>query len=198
MNMLLRPRLTFDDFCAIVKDDEKADLIDGVIYMASPDTTDANALFMWLGALMTYYVEEKDLGKVYGIRVAFRVDEHNGPEPDIAFVKKSRLERVGRGSVNGPPDLAVEIVSPDSVDRDYEKKRRLYERTGVAEYWIIDELEKKVTLLRVGETGVYQQVPPRSGILRSKVMKGFWLREAWLWQEKLPRPLKTLREIMKS
>ena len=196
--MLLRPRLTFDDFCAIVKDGEKADLIDGVIYMASPENTEANAIFMWLGTLMNCYVEEKDLGKVYGTRVAYRLDEHNGPEPDIGFVKKSRLKHVRRGSVDGPPDLAVEIVSPGSVERDYEKKRRLYERTGVAEYWIIDEIEKKTTLLRLSKNGVYKEIPPRNGIFRSKVMKGFWLRESWLWQERLPRPLKTLRAIMRS
>lgn len=38
---------TFEDFCALIPTGQKADLIDGVIYMASPDNTDA--LFMWLG-----------------------------------------------------------------------------------------------------------------------------------------------------
>src|SRR5206468_2321456 len=102
---------TFDDFCLLVREDQKADLINGVIYMASPENTDANELFVWFVSLMYDFAQLRDLGKVYGSRVAFRPDDKNGPEPDIAFVRKKRLGRVKRGRVEGPPDLAVEIVS---------------------------------------------------------------------------------------
>src|SRR5438552_4009153 len=114
---------SFDDFCSLIKEEQKADFINGVIYMASPENTDANELFMWLGGLMHDFAQVRDLGKVYGSRVAFRLDDKNGPEPDIAFVRKRRLARVKRGYVDGAPDLAVEIVSPDSVERDYVRKR---------------------------------------------------------------------------
>jgi Uma2 family endonuclease len=187
---------TFEDFCALVKDGEKADLIDGVIYMASPDNTDANSLFMWLGGLIDLFVEQKELGEVYGSRVAFRLDDTNGPEPDIAFVRKDHLDRVERGFVRGGPDLAVEIVSPESKDRNYGKKRLKYEAAGVHEYWIVDEPEQKVTLLRLGKDGKYREVRPKKGILHSKALPGFWLRIEWLWQEPLPRKLSALREIL--
>jgi Uma2 family endonuclease len=187
---------TFEDFCALVKDGEKADLIDGVIYMSSPDNTDANSLFMWLGGLINLFVEEKELGKVYGSRVAFRLGETNGPEPDIAFVRKDHLDRVERGFVRGGPDLAVEIVSPESVNRDYEKKRKQYEDAGIPEYWIVDEPEQKVTPLRLGKGGKYREVRPRKGILHSKALPGFWLRVEWLWQDPLPKTITVLREIL--
>src|SRR5947209_4804438 len=106
MNILARAkRMTFDDFCALVRDGEKADLIDGVIHMASPENTDANDLFMWLGPLLRLFADARRLGKVYGSRVAFRLDEGNGPEPDIAFVQAARRGLVKRGRVDGPPDL---------------------------------------------------------------------------------------------
>src|SRR5438132_61432 len=140
-------RLTFEDFCFLVKDDQKGDLIDGVVYLAPPETTDENDLFVWLICLIADFVDQKDLGKVYGSRVAFRLGEHQSPEPDIAFVRKDRLHLVQRGFVDGPPDLAVEIVSPESVERDYEKKRKQYQDAQVPEYWIVDEIEQKVTLL---------------------------------------------------
>src|SRR5690348_12845592 len=126
---------TFADFCALVPDGQKADLIDGVIYMASPENIDANELFVWLTSLMTVYVQRKKLGKIYGSRVACRLDDKNAPEPDIVFVGNRRLKQLRRGGVEGPPDLAVEIVSPESVERDYEKKRKQYERFGIREYW---------------------------------------------------------------
>src|SRR5262249_44191987 len=120
--------LTVEDFCQLVREDQKADLIDGVIYMASPDNTDANEVFMWFGGLMDLFVEERDLGQVYGSRVAFQLDRTNCPEPDIGFIQKSRQHLVERGRVKGPPDLAVEIVSPESVERDYKTKRSQNEK----------------------------------------------------------------------
>jgi Uma2 family endonuclease len=201
MNLIARTRpvlYSFDDFCALVKEKEKADLIDGVIYMASPDNTDANRLFCWLLTLLTIFLHLKKLGEVFGSRVAFRLNGTNGPEPDIGFVKKARLHLVKRGYVAGRPDAAMEIVSPESVDRDYYKKRQQFERARVPEYWIIDEIEKKVTLLRLRKDGKYQEVLPRKGVFRSKIIKGFWLQETWLWRKSLPDPLKTLKAILKS
>src|SRR5262249_45372610 len=117
---------TFDDFCFLVSDGQKADLIDGVIYVASPDNTDSNLLFIWLGGLISLFVETFDLGEVFGLRVALRLDGKNSPEPDILFVRKSRLHLVRRGHVAGAADLAMEIVSPESVERDYQMKRKQY------------------------------------------------------------------------
>ena len=188
-------RITFEQFCAIVDGDQKADLIDGVIYMASPDNMDANELFVWLVSLLHGFVQAKELGKVYGSRAAFRLNKTNAPEPDIAFVSKHRLGAVRRGNFEGPPDLAVEIVSPESVERDYEKKRRQYEKAGVREYWIVDEMEQRVTLLRL-HRGKFREARARKGVLTSKVLPGFWLRPAWLWQRPLPNTIDTLRQIL--
>ena len=46
----------------------------------------------------------------------------------------------------------MEIVSPESIERDYETKGELYQDAGVEEYWIVDEVEQKVTLLRLVRT----------------------------------------------
>lgn len=178
--------VTFDEFCELIEDGEKADLIDGVIYMASPDNTPANRLNGWLYSLISIYARERELGETFVSRVAFRLDSKNGPEPDIAFVCKEHLHRGQRGRVDGPPDLAVEIVSPDSIERDYGKKRDQYERFGVEEYWIVDELEERITLLHLQPDGRYREVAPENGFLNSRVLPGFALRPEWFWQS--PRP----------
>lgn len=190
--------ITFGDFCQLVRDGQKADLIDGVIYMASPDNTDANALFMWLASVMNIFSGRKKLGKVYGSRVAFRLGDKQGPEPDIAFVRRERLSRVRRGFVDGAPDLAMEIVSPDSIERDYVAKREQYRHAGVREYWIVDEVEQRVTLLRLSAQGAYREVRPRDGALHSQVLPGFYLRLSWLWQQPLPDELDVLAELLKE
>ncbi len=187
--------ITYDVFCSMVADGQKADLIDGVIYMASPDNTDAGDLFMWLATLLYDFCEYHDLGKVYGSRVALKLDDKNSPEPDVAVVLKEHLGRVERGHVLGPADLAIEIVSPESVERDYEKKRNLYEKFAVPEYWIIDEELQKVTLLRLGPKG-YKEVRPRKGVLVSHALPGFWLRPEWTWQQPRRRKTDVLAEIL--
>lgn len=195
---LRRGHATFEEFCFLVRDDQKADLIDGVIYMASPENTEANDLYGFLFALMRMFAEERDLGRLYGSRVALRLGRRNGPEPDILLVKKEHLHRVKRGHIAGPADLVMEIVSPDSVERDYETKREQYQRFGIPEYWIVDEELQKVTLLRLGEDKQYYEIPPDNGVYRSAVLEGFWLRPDWLWQDPLPKVSKILRTLLKE
>lgn len=187
---------TFEDFCALMKADDKADLIEGVIYMTSPENTQANKLFGWLFGLMKFFVESTDAGELFGSRVALRLDDRNGPEPDIAFVRKARLHFVKRGHIAGPADLTMEIVSPDSIERDYYKKRRQYERARVREYWIVDPLREKVALLRLGPGGKYRRVQPRKGELHSRALPGFWIRPEWLWQEPRPKMATILAELL--
>src|SRR5262249_25513745 len=110
-----RHLFTANDFEILVKDGQKADLIDGIIHMASPDSLEANDLFMFLATLFRLFVSQHRLGRVFGSRAAFRLDEYSCPEPDIAFVRSGRLRTARGGRFNGAPDLALEIVSPDSV-----------------------------------------------------------------------------------
>ncbi len=154
----------------IVQEDQKADLIDGVICLTlDPKAIAENDLFGWLLlVLIGLYVRKKKLGKIHGSRVACRLDDTNAPEPDILFVAEKNRDRLNRGGVEGPPDLAIEIVSPESVERDYDNKRRQYQRFKIPEYWIIDEHERKVTLLRLDARGKYREVAARKGAFHSQ------------------------------
>ncbi len=175
--------ITFEEFCELVPDGQKADLIDGEIFMASPDNMDASRLFSWLFRLLGDYVEDHHLGEILGSRTAFKVSDTNSPEPDIAFVRKRRLHLAKKQFFPGGPDLAIEIVSPDSVTRDYQAKHELYESAGVREYWIVDEAKQLVTALRLDRRGTFKEVRPRKGVLTSRTVSGFWLRLEWLWQQ---------------
>jgi Uma2 family endonuclease len=187
---------TFDDFLLLVTKHEKADLLDGVIYMASPESTDDNELGGWLYRLMAEFADQTDQGKCYYTRVAFRITEKRGPEPDVAFVSKERLHIVEHGFVNGAPDIAVEIVSPDSVDRDYNLKRTIYEAAGVREYWILDPDEQKVTLLR-RQGQQFVEVMPVDGHYESQILVGFYFTTEWLWSQERPSIMAILPEMLR-
>jgi Uma2 family endonuclease len=188
-------RYTFEEFCKLVPDGQKADLIDGAIYMASPDNLESNDLNGWLIVVMRGLAARQDAGRIFFSRVAFRLNAENSPEPDVAFVRKDRLHLLLEGFVDGPPDLAVEIVSPESRDRDYQTKRRLYQKAGVSEYWIIDEEEQKVTLLRLGRDRRYHEARRQKGWLVSRVLPKFRIRPEWLWQDPEPDPVDILARL---
>jgi Uma2 family endonuclease len=180
MRRIVRDRpgcFTFGDLRCRTGADQKGDLIDGVIYLTSPDDTDAAG---WsrrlLGRLLGSAVDARIAG-VFCVRIPFRLDDRNAPAPDIGLVHRDQRGRILRGYVDGPPDLAIEIVTPDSVDRDYRLKHRLYERAGVEEYWIVDRDEHRATLFRPGPNGSYRPVRPRQGRLFSRVVPGFSLEQ---------------------
>ena len=184
--------IRFEEFLDIVPDGQKADLLDGVIYMASPDNTNAAELNSWLGMLIFSFVELNDLGIVYFSRVAYRLGSKRGPEPDIGFVPKELESTRRRGYIDGPPALAVEIVSPDSVGRDYVQKRAIYESGGVREYWIVDPDEKQATFLRL-HGGRFLTIKPKNHIFSSEVLAGFRIDVRWLWTTPRPRTHDVLR-----
>jgi Uma2 family endonuclease len=189
--------VTVSEFYRRVPDGQKADLLDGVIYMASPDTLESNDLTGFVDFLLRGFNSAKKLGgKVFVSRFAFRLTRYRAPEPDVAFVTKRRLRLLSRREMKGGPDVAVEIVSADSRRRDYGEKKRIYQAAGVSEYWIIDPLKKRVEFHRLRD-GKYQLVPLEDGrIFRSKVVPGFWLDVNWLLSDPLPDPLECLEEIL--
>jgi len=186
---------TFGDFIELVSEDQKADLIDGVIYVASPENIDHNTLLRWFNSVLGLYIDERGLGFVSIEKVAYRLAPKTGPEPDLAFVREERRGILKKGFVDGPPDLALEIVSPDSVDRDYEAKRAKYEEAGVREYWVIDPEEERATFFVQGTAG-FAEAHVENHVFRSRVVPGFWLDVRWLWQRPLPSPLPILQNLL--
>ena len=189
-------RYTVKDFYRLVPDGQKADLIDGVIYMASSDSTESDDINVFLICLIKAYVDHKNLGRVSGSRFAYKLDEHNAPEPDIAFVRRERLNLIHETGMTGAPDLAIEIVAEESEARDYEVKKRRYEAAGVQEYWIIDPLGVNVEFYRLTD-GKYEAMLLEDGdIFRSEVLSGFWLNVHWLFARPMPSAYAKLREIL--
>lgn len=145
---------------------------------------------------MRPYARRGSFGRVTGSRVAYVLANRRAPEPDVAFVRQERLDRIQPTRVMGPPDIAVEIVSADSQDRDYHIKRRLYEEAGVSEYWIVDPESQRHQFLRL-QNGTFELAPLHQGhIFISEALPGFWLDMAWLRADPLPDELECLQQIL--
>ena len=110
--------VTVEEFCDRVPDGQKADLIDGVIHMASPESTSANNLVGFVYRLLQDFLETRATGgQVFFSRVACRLNKYNAPEPDVMYIGPERVSQVEDGGVRGAPDIAVEVVARESRHR---------------------------------------------------------------------------------
>jgi Uma2 family endonuclease len=189
--------ISVEEFYRLVSDGQKADLIDGVIYMASPDSRRSNKLTGFVYRLFEGFLEARGIaGDVFFSRYACRLNEFSAPEPDVGYVSPERVALMEHGGLRGGPDIAVEVVSRESRHRDYDDKRRLYEEGGVPEYWIIDPIQKRVEFL-VLEEGRYQLAPLENNrLFRSRALSGFWIDVDWLLADPLPPATRCLQAIL--
>jgi Uma2 family endonuclease len=189
--------VTFEEFLAWCDEDTHAEWVDGEIIMRSPASDQHQDLSDFLITAMRLFNEAHQLGWIRSAPFLMRTDvKPSGREPDMLFVIKERMHLVQPAFLDGPADLIVEIVSPESIGRDRGEKFVEYEAAGVGEYWLIDPLRKQAEFYQLDDQGLYRAAPPdASGIYHSNVLKGFWLRVAWLWQSPLPPVLSVLKEL---
>ena len=162
---------TYDDLLAMPDDGNRYELIFGEIVMtASPKRKHQFALFQ-LGKLLDAYARDHRLGEVYIAPYDVKLSVHNVVEPDILFVRRSRLNILTEDFVDGPPDLVVEVLSPTNRAHDLVKKATLYADFGIPEYWIVDPVTDVITV-HVLEAGHYRPLPNRPGIAESLVLAG--------------------------
>lgn len=81
------------------------------------------------------------------------LSQHDVVQPDLVFVSEERRHLITESNLQGAPDLAVEVVSPASRERDFGVKRKLYAQFGVREHWLVDPGENVVEVYSLGLTG---------------------------------------------
>jgi Uma2 family endonuclease len=102
-------------------------------------------------------------------------------------VAQASLERLTKQYLNGPADLVVEVISPESVSRDRGDKFYEYEMSGVAEYWLIDPQREQVEFYQLDEHGHYHLVlGGHSGEYHSREIPDLAIDVSWFWQDPLP------------
>ena len=99
------------------------------------------------------YLEENPLGKVLFAPADVVLSDVNVVEPDLFFLSNDRLDRLTRKNVQGAPDLVVEVLSKSTRRTDEVRKRKLYEKVDVLEYWIVDPELETVEIYRKSGRG---------------------------------------------
>jgi Uma2 family endonuclease len=173
-------RISSQQYIDDPRSEQKSDLIEGVFVMASPASYLHEDLVIFLIGTLATYVTARKLGKVLGSNAAFELSEDNVYQPDISFILAERLYLASDVYFPGPPDIAIEIISPSSRNYDTVEKKINYARYGVQEYWLIDPIHEQATFYtRVGDQ--FSAIAAEDNVLRSQLLAGFWLRLDWLF-----------------
>ena len=177
--------------------ERKAELIHGEYTVASPASYSHERLFVFLMTVLNTFVRKHGLGVVLGSRTAVRLGIPGEVyEPDLCFIRRERTGLITSTYVDGPPDLAIEILSRSTLHDDRVVKKAVYEHAGVSEYWVIHPDRFLTEFYRLTGLSYQLVLADDDGIYRSEAVPGFWLRLAWLWPEEgEPDPLGALREL---
>lgn len=188
-------KISYDKFLEWNGEEGWFEWIDGeVIKMSNPSLRHQD-LSDFLTAILRFFVEAKNYGRIISAPFQLKMDfRPSGRQPDIMFVSNENLFRLEKQYVDGTADLVVEIVSPESLERDTQDKFNEYERAGVREYWIIDDRTRTANFYNLDENGKYKllYISPE-GVFESRVIEGLWVDTNWFWREDLPNLMDVLK-----
>jgi Uma2 family endonuclease len=179
-----------------VKEDVRAEWVDGEVIVMSPSNLDHSELFGFLHFVLRGLAESRRLGKVLGPELFVRfATQKRRRLPDILYVSHDRESTFRRAHVEGAPDMIMEIVSPDSVERDWHDKFVDYQAAGVREYWIIDPMAQRAEVYVLSATQKYERIVEAEGWLASAVVPGWRLKTSWLSPATRPLAIEALAEL---
>lgn len=180
-------RAEFERRYAAMPHVKKAELIEGIVYMASPVRVDYHGephaeLVMWLGR---YKIATPGLGVADNTTI--RLDPDNEPQPDILLRIRPAAQGQARqspdGYVEGAPEFVAEI-SASSASIDMRDKKRVYRRNGVREYLIWLVAEQRVVWHVLADGEYLELQPAEDGLMKSRIFPGLWLDVAALLEDR--------------
>ena len=161
------------DLEAIPEDMVIRNLIDGELFVTpTPTTRHQRVVIEIIWALREHAGTHG--GQVLTAPCGVYLSDRNVPEPDVLFLLDDHLDRIGTQYIQGAPDLVVEVSSPSTRRLDLVRKRELYERFGVPEYWFAD-LDQECIQVYVLQDGRYPKpvVVERGETLHAAALPGF-------------------------
>lgn len=155
---------------------KKAELVEGVVFVASPVKATAHGeqhghVMAWLGAYCASHA-----GVMLADNTTVRLDLDNELQPDALLRKReggtSRIDE--DGYVSGAPELVVEVAST-SASYDLHQKLAVYRRNGVQEYIVWRVLDGALDWFELREGNYIHLRPNRRGVIQSRVFPGLRL-----------------------
>jgi Uma2 family endonuclease len=175
--------------------------LDGTVIKLSPINDRHDKLTRYLATLLEAYFEQKPIGKLrqepFVMRYIFEEDtktKRRDREPDMQIILGKNRENLMPTYMNGAADIVIEVVSPESQQRDYAEKLYEYEKAGVQEYWIIDPMKKEARFYRLNDKSAYilQEVEEN---YQTNLLPKLVVEIATFWLDPSPGPAAVVKAI---
>ena len=166
---------TYADYCN-TPEDERYELIDGELFMTAAPSLLHQMIQDNIGLPLNLFIRANNLGRLFYTATDVYLSDTNVVQPDLLFVSRARASIMTYSAVRGAPDLVVEILLPSNAQHDTVRKRELYTRFRVPEYWQADSDALEVTVLTLaGEDYDVAGVYGMGDTLVSPILPGFSL-----------------------
>lgn len=147
MSMVQSGVLTYTDYAALPDDGVRRELVDGAIFVTPSANTRHQDLCGEIYVAFKNFLRANGGGRIFIAPYDVVLSDRNVVEPDVVFVADDRLDIITPRNIQGVPSLAVEVVSDPRHDRI--RKRELYARFGIPEYWIVDPDADRIEVHRL-------------------------------------------------
>ena len=180
-------RLTYDDFVLFPDDGMRHEIIDGEHYVTpSPNLRHQELLGRLHLEIALFLRQHPGIGRVFLSPLDVIFTKWDVVEPDLLFVASDQSDILTPKNVQGPPALAIEILSPWTRRVDEQVKLSLFDRGGVREYWLVDPERDSVTVFCRREDGSFPRVAQLTGdghdVLTTPLMAGLVIPLAELFR----------------
>lgn len=188
--------LSYEQFLHWDGENQHVEWVNGEMVPMAAVTDEHSLVNGFFHCVVREFVEAGDLGEVRQDPFQMKTGPKlPGRAPDLLFVAKKNVSRLKRLYLDGPADLVIEVISPNSRGLDRGNKFYEYEQGGVREYWLIDPERKRAEFYWRGRDGMFKQIEVGAdGVYSSRVLKGLWIKVEWIWQ----RPMPSLRTVRKA
>ena len=180
--IIQKPRLyTYKDYLNW-PEDERVELIDGIIYNMSAPSEEHQRLLGDLHLKFRIYLQGKEC-RVYlspfDVRIDLDIGGDSVVQPDIVVI--CEIDQLDEKGLNGAPDLAIEILSPSSINHDKIRKYNKYLSVGVREYWIVDPKNEEITVNILKFNNYHTTIYQKGDIIKVHILDNLYINTTYLF-----------------
>ncbi len=144
--------LTYEDYCRLPNDGRRYEILDGEIAVTPAPSPRHQEVVVNLLRILDDHVRSRRLGKVYVAPIDVILAPTSVVQPDLVHMSAERLSLVTSRGIEGPPDLAVEVLSPTTSAQDRGSKLQLYARYGIRHCWLVDPESRRLEAYELAGT----------------------------------------------
>lgn len=146
-------KFTYEDYLLFPEDGKRHELIDGEHFMTPSPNTRHQEISRNLLLAIGIFLKNNPIGKLFGAPYDAVLSDLDVVQPDLLFITAARFSLITEKNIQGVPDLVIETISENTRKTDEVIKRKLYEKHGIPEYWIINPELDTVKIYRMTGRG---------------------------------------------